>query len=102
ESYVLGRPKLDEIEVRIITDANALVSSLLAGAVETSWLGPPLTLEEAMTAKEQYAQGRLEVAVRQWNVSYAQLNRPDPAIVGHVQFRRALLHAIDRQALVDS
>jgi peptide/nickel transport system substrate-binding protein len=37
-----------------------------------------------------------------WVVAYPQSIDPQPAIVGNPQFRKALLHAVDRQQLVDT
>src|SRR5438094_4550276 len=34
DSFVLGRPKIDEIEVRIMPDANSIVAGLLAGSID--------------------------------------------------------------------
>src|SRR5439155_20064307 len=34
DRYFLGRPKIDVLRVRVITDQNALLSSVIAGAVQ--------------------------------------------------------------------
>jgi ABC-type transport system substrate-binding protein len=34
DSYVLGRPKIDQIQVKFILDTNTLTSNVLAGAVQ--------------------------------------------------------------------
>src|SRR4029453_14151363 len=37
-----------------------------------------------------------------WLALWPQFLNPNPAVIGNVQFRRALLHALDRQQLVDA
>jgi peptide/nickel transport system substrate-binding protein len=101
ESYVLGRPKLDEIEIRMIQDGNSLVANVLSGAVDLH-LGPGLSIEQGVEVRNQWRDGRMEPAPANWLVIPPQLLSPTPAIVTNPQFRRALLHAIDRQQLVDS
>jgi peptide/nickel transport system substrate-binding protein len=101
DRYVLGRPKIDEVEVRFVTDANTLSSNLLAGAVDVT-LGTGLSLEESLAVRDQWRSGRLEsTPVNFWLVIYPQFVNPSPAITADVRFRRALLHAIDRQAMAD-
>jgi len=101
ERYVLGRPKIDEIEVRFIPDSNALAASILAGAVELT-LGRNLSFDESVQVTDQWQEGRMEVQLNSWQVMYPQLLNPQPAVTGDLRFRRALLHAVDRQTMVDS
>jgi peptide/nickel transport system substrate-binding protein len=98
ESYVLGRPKLDEIEVRFITELTAVIANLLAGSIDMT-LGRNMSFEQAQQLREQY---RVEFAPTSWNAIFPQFLNPSPAVVQNVQFRRALMHAIDRQVIVDS
>jgi len=101
DDYVLGRPKIDEIQVKFFPDPNVLVANVLAGAVEVS-LGRGISLEQAAQVRDQWREGRMENALKSWLVIYPQFINPSPAIIADVRFRRALLHAIDRQELVDS
>jgi peptide/nickel transport system substrate-binding protein len=101
DDYVLGRPKIDEIEVKFIPDPNVLVANVLAGSVELS-LGRGISLEQAMQVRESWREGRFENALKSWLVIYPQFIDPNPAVVTDLRFRRALLHAIDRQEIVDS
>jgi peptide/nickel transport system substrate-binding protein len=101
ESYVLGRPKIDEIEVKFLPDPNALIANVLAGEVDV-FLGRGLNFERAMVVRDQWRDGTLEVRLSGLIVIYAQFLQANPAVVTDVQFRRALLHAIDRQQLVDA
>jgi len=101
ERYVLGRPKIDEIEVRFIPNSNALVANLLAGEVELT-LGRNLSLKQAVQIREQWREGQMGVGFKNWIALYPQLLNPNPAIMTNLLFRRALLHALDRQQLVET
>jgi peptide/nickel transport system substrate-binding protein len=101
DGYALGRPKLDEIEVRFIPDAGTLIANVLAGSVELT-LGRNISLDESLNLREQYRGGRVEVGPANWIAVYPQFLSPTPAVVGNLQFRRALMHAIDREGMVDT
>src|SRR5207253_5782163 len=103
EQYVLGRPKLDEIEVRFITDFNTVIANLLAESVDKhigrGW-GVEQVLQMRDTAKNQTALlgGLLGNVVPM----YPQFVNPNPPIVTNVEFRRGLLMAVDRQEMADT
>jgi peptide/nickel transport system substrate-binding protein len=99
--YVLGKPKLDQVEVRFIMDSNAVVSNLLAGAVELT-LGYGLSLEQALELRRLWTDGRIEIAPNGWIPIHPQLLNSRPPVVADVRFRRALLHALDRQEMVET
>jgi peptide/nickel transport system substrate-binding protein len=101
EQYVLGRPKIDEIEVRFIPNGNALVANLLAGEVELT-LGRNLSLKQAVQMRDQWRDGQIGVGIKNWIALYPQQLNPNPAILTNVEFRRGLLHGLDRQQLVDT
>jgi peptide/nickel transport system substrate-binding protein len=102
EAYPLGRPKLDEMEVKIVTNPSTFVTNLLAGVVDVS-LGLTLSTDQALEVKDSWTLGRVEIVPRPgWIVIWPQLAYSNPAVVADVQFRRALLHATDRQELVDT
>jgi len=98
--YALGRPKVDELEVRFITDANTLTAGLLASAVDLT-LGSSLSLEQALNVRDQWTNGSLAINYSSWIVAFPQFMNPNPPVVLDVRFRRALLHAVDRQAMVE-
>lgn len=105
ERYPLGRPKVDEIELKIIPDWGTLGANILAGVVELT-PGGRISLEWATQIRDQWRDGRMEVASGGagglWFALFPQFLTPNPAILTNVQFRRALVHAIDRQTLADS
>lgn len=99
--WVFGRPKLDEIEVNFVPDPNTLSANILAGAVELT-LGKSLSLEQSMQLSERWRGGGIDTTPANWLVMFPQFVNSSPAVIGNVQFRRALMHAIDRQQLIDT
>src|SRR5206468_290687 len=101
DQFVLGRPRLDEIEVKFLWDTNVIVSNVLSGAVELT-IGEGLTVEQAIMARDQWHDGRVEIPLETMTGLWPQFINPDPPVVADVRFRRALLHALDRQQIVDT
>jgi peptide/nickel transport system substrate-binding protein len=99
--YVLGRPKLDEIEVRFIPAAPVLAANLLAGTVELT-LGRSLSLEQALQVRDQWREGSMYTGFSSTLLIYPQFINPRPAVIGDIRFRRAMLHAIDRQEMAET
>lgn len=101
DQYVLGRPKVDTIEVRFIPDSATMAANILAGEVDVT-LGRTLTLEEATEVRDRWRSGRMDIGYKSWVAIFPQFIDPNPAVILDVRFRRALLHAIDRQQLADT
>jgi peptide/nickel transport system substrate-binding protein len=101
ERYLLGRPKLDQIQVRFILDINTLMTNILAGAVDVT-LGRGLSIEHAQALQAQGRAGKTEYFPGAQVMAYPQFLNPSPAVVANVQFRRALMHGTDRQQLAES
>jgi peptide/nickel transport system substrate-binding protein len=103
DGYALGRPKIDEIEVKFIPGSTTLVANLLANSVDLT-LGLTLSPDEAVNLRNQWQDGTVYVSPEYAStVGIAtQFINPTPSVVGNLQFRRAVAHAADRQALVDS
>jgi peptide/nickel transport system substrate-binding protein len=100
-AYPLGRARIDEIEIRVFLDLNTLMTNLISGSIDLT-LGRGFTVEQAIQARDQWRDGRLEANPRAWIVINPQFIGPSPAIVTDLQFRRALMHGTNRQELVDS
>jgi peptide/nickel transport system substrate-binding protein len=102
DRYVLGRPKVDQIEIRFVQDEATIVASLLAGAVDLT-LARALGPEHGFTLRDQWREGRVEWdQVGSWFVMYPQHVDPNPPVIRDVRFRRALLHATDRAELAET
>jgi peptide/nickel transport system substrate-binding protein len=101
DGFVLGRPKVDEIEVKFLWDTNVVVANVLSGAVELT-LGAGLSVDQAMLVREQWRDGRVETPLVTLTGLWPQFINPDPPAIADVRFRRAMLHALDRQQVVDT
>jgi len=103
DAYALGRPRIDQVEVRFFRDLGAIKAGLLAGTINAHF-GRGLNVEDVLQIKDRSSEikvqlgGTLSGMLPVW----PQLLNPEPAIIGNVQFRRALLMAIDRQQMTDT
>jgi peptide/nickel transport system substrate-binding protein len=105
DRYYLGRPKIDTIRVRIFGDGNALITSLLAGAAD---MAPEFAVRgeagsQLKTQWEQSAQATVHVkgsSLYNMPVQYRPNKQTEPANLDP-RVRRALLHALDREAISD-
>jgi peptide/nickel transport system substrate-binding protein len=101
DQFVLGRPKIDQIEARFIPDQSTIVSNVLAGSVDV-FKGATIGVAQALELRDQWRDGKVNVNPNNWVVVVPQFVDPQPTVVLNVQFRRALLYAVDRQAMADS
>lgn len=100
-SYFLGRPHIDELVVRFFLDANTLLTKVLAGVVDVT-LGRGLSLAEALQRQERWHEGRVETSPANSVHIWPQFLNPSPPVVGDARFRKAALHGIDRQQMIDT
>jgi peptide/nickel transport system substrate-binding protein len=100
DQYVLGKPKIDRIEVKFILDTNTMVANLLAGALHMT-LGRGLTPEQAILVQSEWREGRVDAGLQNTTVMFPQFLDANPSALTDVRMRRALLHAMDRQQMVD-
>jgi peptide/nickel transport system substrate-binding protein len=98
--YVLGRPKIDQIEVKFIPDPSTLLANVLAGAVDLTF-SRAVSVEQAVSARDRWTEGKMVPYINGWTVMYPQLRAPNPPQLADAPFRRALIQAIDRQQLAD-
>ena len=101
EGYLLGRPKVDEIEVKFIPAMNTMLTAVVAGTVDLT-VGRGLSIEHSLEVRDQWKDGRTVVMPGSWIMIYPQFIDSNPQIVTDLRFRRALLHGIDRQSMVDT
>lgn len=101
--HALGRPKIDRIVVQIMPDENAALAAIMAGAIHFS-PNQAIRLEHALILQREWVPtGKGTVLMRRSSpvVQHAQF-RPEfleaPALLD-VRVRRALAHAIDREAI---
>jgi peptide/nickel transport system substrate-binding protein len=101
DDYVLGRPKIDEIEVRFVPDPTTLLANVYSGAVDAT-IGRGIQLDLALEAKERWTAGQPIMAPSSRVAIFPQFVDPNPSVIGEVRFRRALMYALDRQQIVDT
>lgn len=102
DRYVLGRPKIDEIEVKFMPDTNVQVVSVLSGHADVT-MGRGLSIDQVVQARDQWREGRAEIPIGTPIVIYPQFVDASPAAMGtDVRFRRAFLHALDRQEIMET
>jgi peptide/nickel transport system substrate-binding protein len=101
--FVLGRPKVDVIEVRFIPDGQAFVANFLAGTVELRF-SRGLNADQANELDRQWQHGKvIYAATTSAYQVFPQFLDPNPSVIGtDVRFRRAMLQAIDRQVISDT
>jgi peptide/nickel transport system substrate-binding protein len=106
DDYFLGRPKIDRIIWKIITDTNTLLANVMANEVDVTTRNA-LTLDTALIAEEQWA-GRGQGTVRYAPTSWTWLNpgayspifgwdAPNQNLV-----RQALYHAMNRAEIAET
>jgi peptide/nickel transport system substrate-binding protein len=101
DDYVLGRPKVDEIRVRFISDDKTLMAHILAGEVDVTF-GRNISLGQAVQLRDRWTDGTIDVGFENWIALWPQLLNPGSPTLLDVRFRRAILHATDREALVEN
>jgi peptide/nickel transport system substrate-binding protein len=99
DQYALGRPKIDLLEVKFMTDSNSVIANLLSGQLDL--VLDIFDPEQVSEAVRQWSAGRLLVDGGQPVGLYPQHINPNPTMLSNPRFRAALLMGIDRQALVD-
>lgn len=100
DNFVLGKPKISDVVVKFLQDPNVLVANLLAGELEMT-LGRGLSLEQGLEMQRRW-NGRMEAQLGSWLAHYPQQGvYANPQALREVNFRRALLHSLDRQTISD-
>src|SRR5207302_4584851 len=81
DQFVLGRPKIDEIEVKFIPDSNTLIANILAGEIDVTLDQRAVSFEERRNLREQWQGGRVEHGEGGVPALTTQLLNAQPAIV---------------------
>ena len=102
DAYLLGRPKIDEIELRFILDPNVIIANLLSGAVDMS-LGRVFAIAKAEELRSEWQAGTVLLGGEFRRVEVEpQFLGASPAIVADPLFRKALMFSMDRQQMADT
>jgi peptide/nickel transport system substrate-binding protein len=102
--HALGRPKIDRVVVRIFIDENQTMASVLTGGVLDYVCCNTLRFNQYATLKREWEPSGKGTAVASPGSAVYLYLQQRPEYVGHealldLRVRRALSHAVDRQAL---
>ena len=101
KDFALGGPKVDRVTVRVVDDSNTNLAAVLAGEVDFC-MRSTISFDGAMILREQWEkQGKGKVYVSPASWTWVNLSRDNPWF-SDIRVRRALMHAIDREAMVQS
>lgn len=101
--FALGAPRIQEIYVYFVSDANQAVAQMLAGSLDVT-LGNLLRVEEGLTIREQMeprGEGSVMAIPTKHRYGEFQYREPQPPPSRDVRVRQGMVHALDRQLLVD-
>ena len=99
--FALGRPKIDRITYKTVEDTNTNLAAVMAGEVDFC-MRSTISFDGAMILREQWekaGKGKVHVSPASW--TWLSLSRDNPWF-SDLRVRRALLHAIDRDAMVNN
>ena len=101
DDYFLGRPKIDKITWRIITDRNVMLSNIMTNAVDVT-TRDALTWDGALVAREQWeAAGQGRILLAPYNAFGVGLSGLNPWF-DDLRVRQALMYAIDREEIKET
>ena len=106
EGYALGRPRIERIILTWSSDPNATLTRLLSGTVDMA-ADSALQFQQAVVLRHSWAaesKGTVLLSPTQIRHFNIQL-RPEfvtPKAILDVRVRRAIMHALDRQAIADA
>jgi peptide/nickel transport system substrate-binding protein len=101
KDFPLGRPKIERVTYKTVEDTNTNLAAALAGEVDLC-MRSTISFDGAMILREQWekpGKGKIHISPASW--TWLNLSRDNPWF-RDVRVRRALLHAIDRDALVQN
>jgi peptide/nickel transport system substrate-binding protein len=104
DQYFLGRPKIDRVIFRYMQDVNVMVANLLAGEIDLISVGS-IKVQDVQTIKQAWDRTSAGTVIgsphgirRLW----FQFRDPGAPWLRDVRVRRALVHGLDRQIIVDT
>jgi len=105
DGYALGRPRIERVRLTWSNDPNVTVVRMLAGDAHIA-LDSALQFQQAATLRREWPRDGGSILLSPTQLRYLQVqHRPqyvNPAALQDVRVRKAVLHAIDRQALADA
>jgi peptide/nickel transport system substrate-binding protein len=103
--YVLGAPKIQDVYVYVIPDANQAVARFLSGALDLT-LGSLIRVEEGVALKDQIEPRNEGIVVNppEGGIRVTDFQWREPLIppARDVRVRRAMAHSVDRQLMIET
>lgn len=104
-NHVVGRPKIDRVQVRFVGDPNTAVANLLAGEAHIAF-DFTLDFEQGALIKREWApRSGGSVLLSPDKLRYVQIQfKPEyvnPREILDPRVRKGLAHAVDKRALID-
>ena len=99
--FALGKPKIDRVTYKTVEDNNTNLAAVLAGEVDLC-MRSTISFDGAIILRDQWekaGKGKVHISPASW--TWLNLSR-DNVLFSDVKVRRALLHAIDRDAMVQN
>jgi len=102
DQYPLGRPKIDELRVKYITDGGTLLSNLISGAGDLA-TGTGPNVSQAQELKSQNWDGTVTTTLGTTYVHmFAQYIDPFDPVLTDKRFHKGLMYSLNRQEFVDT
>jgi len=101
KDFPLGQPKIERMTYKTVEDSNTNLAAVLAGEVDFC-MRSTISFDGAMILRDQWekaGKGKILISPASW--TWLSLSRDNP-FFSDVRVRRALLHAIDRDAMVQN
>lgn len=111
DRYFLGRPKLDRVTFKFISDVNVAVANFLAGTLDVGMVGTMLKPEQLRELRNQWGPNKGMVFAeralgRTMALNFRTEGQPwQPSQAGWAndkRFRQAMLYSMDREELVEA
>ncbi len=105
DQYYLGRPHIDRLIIRYVGDVNALVANVLAGEIDVIPAGAQLDIGQMVILRQAWESGGAGITLfnpKSVRTLYLQFKDPAAPWVQDVRVRQALLHALDRDQIVET
>jgi peptide/nickel transport system substrate-binding protein len=105
--FPLGKPRIDNIDVRFVTDSNTIVAGFFAGSIDFAEY-TAIAVEQAVILQQRWDQDRggrvySETLFGTRYLEFQHRDVPDhQKALTDPRVRRGLVHALDRQALTDA
>ena len=103
DGFFLGRPRIDRVLIRYISDLNTMVSNLLAGEIDL--IPNIIKIEEVMAVRNAWGErggGTTLLNFSHVEALRIQFRYPNAPWARDARVRRALVHMTDRQSLADT